>query len=348
VIICIAEDRGSFGASIKLLLLSLAKFSPTYPIHLVFPPATHEFEAWLQRYGSVTFVRNAISSSSGVNIKPDVLLSLFDQGHDEAIWIDSDIIVTQDISPLFGRLDPNTLVITEEALSGRYYDYGGQRAQCWGLSVGRILPFAVNSGIIRATKAHRPLLQRWRELMQSSEYRDAHRLNWANRPWHMFTDQDVLTALLSSIEFSDVPIKTLRRGTDIIQYFGPLGYTVTERLANLLGRGPTFIHSQGPKPWDQNWEKPHRPKLNLDLRKAYLDVSPYTVEALKYRAELSGDESRWMEPHLALSKVLRAAGLWKVPLVGLPLALLWDIYEIPTRISRYVANRRSYGRSNGG
>ncbi len=55
-------------------------------------------------------------------------------------------------------------------------------------------------------------------------------------------DQDVLTALLTSTEFADIPLKMLRRGKDIVQFDGVWGYTTTERLAEFAWRW-TNVHS---------------------------------------------------------------------------------------------------------
>lgn len=331
LIICIAEDRRSFEPSVKLLLLSLARHSPALRVHLIFPPASAEFISWLKSYSNVTLNRTAVLDSSGLNIKPTVMLSLMEAGNNEVVWIDSDIIVLEDISPIFQGLGLSTFVVTEEALSGRYYDYGGERARRWGFAVGRTLPFAVNTGIIRATTAHRALLERWRDLLASSPYREAQRLDWRVRPWHLLTDQDVLTALLSVPEFSGIPIKALKRGKDIIQYFGPRGYTVAERTLNILGYGPKFVHSQGPKPWAHHWEGVRFSRLGEYLRAIYLDLSPYTLAAQKYRSKMDG-EADWMDLHFTLSKIFRLMGFWYLPLVGLPLAIIWDVYEPSKKI----------------
>jgi hypothetical protein len=336
-VICIAEDRASFEPAIKLLIASLARHGSSTPIQLFFPPASDELEAWVTKHEDVRLLRAMPSNSSSFNIKPDIILSLLNRGYDEVIWIDSDIIVINDIRPIFGGMERETFVVTEEALSGRHYDYGGRRAELWGFSVGRKLPFAVNTGVIRVTNFHRPLLERWRDLLDCPKYREAHLANFAERPWHMFTDQDVLTAVLSSSEFSSVPLKILRRGRDIIQYYGPLGYTVLERASTFFGGGPKFVHSQGPKPWDYSWSDITSSSKDF-LWVVYLDVSPYTLAALKYKEELS--DAKWMEPHFGLSKLLRAIGLWYAPLVGLPLAMMWGVKNARWRIHRELFSGR--------
>src|SRR5260370_24407737 len=157
--------------------------------------------------------------------------------------IDSDIIVARNIARLFHKLDPNVLVITEEAMCRARYCPYGLRARLWGLKVGRTNPFVLNTGVIRGTKSHRALLSRWRELLESDQYAKFQYLDWQCRPPHMISDQDVLTALLASQEYANVPLKILERGKDIIQYFGSHGYTISDRLSNLLIGGLTFMHS---------------------------------------------------------------------------------------------------------
>lgn len=46
----------------------------------------------------------------------------------------------------------------------------------------------------------------------------------------MLGDQDVLTALLTSKEFSEIPIHILRKGRQILQFNGIYGYAVAERI----------------------------------------------------------------------------------------------------------------------
>ena len=178
----------------------------------------------------------------------------------------SDIIVTGDVLKALANLDPQTLVLTEEALWTPYGDPDGMRARMWGFKVGRVLPFALNTGVIRVTRQHHRLMVRWRELLESEPYRAAQGRDWHSRPLHMISDQDVLTALLASEEFANVPLRFLLRGKDIVQYFGPYGYTLRERLIHLSGRRPAFIHSQGPKPWlwdEEELQKAERTKLPL-------------------------------------------------------------------------------------
>jgi hypothetical protein len=335
VIACIAEDRASCEISVKLVLLSLSHHCPDLAVELFYPPADSCFMTWLKGFPNVALNKMPIEGSSGFNVKPQVVLELLDRGHKDVIWIDSDIIVTRNIAGLFSDLGASTFVVTEEALGGRHNDYGGERARRWGFQVGRNLPFAVNTAVLRVTEAHRALLECWRRLLSSDAYLEAQRCDWRIRPWHMLTDQDVLTGVLSSREFAQIPIKALVRGRDIIQFFGPHGYTIAERATNIIYGSPPFIHSQGAKPWDHAWKAASIYELKQYLRAVYLDLSPYTLAARQYRKYLSNDTD-WMNSHFRIAKIFRALGFWYAPLVGVPLALIWDIQSLGKGLSKRI------------
>jgi hypothetical protein len=327
MVICIAEDRANCEPSIKLLLMSLMKHCPKLPIRLFFPPAREEFVSWIKQCRQVKLDVDPLPTAYSHNVKPQALLHLMDEGHDDIVWIDSDIIVARDVSHLFQKLASDVLVITEEAMCGTRYDPDGLRARLWGFKVGRTHPFVLNTGVIRGTKSHRALLLRWRELLESDQYAKIQRMDWQSRPPHMISDQDVLTALLASEEYANVPLKILERGKDIIQYFGFHGYTISERLSNVLISSPTFIHSQGPKPWIHNWQRAAPRSIKEKLEMLYLDLSPYTLAACKYRCNFSSNTS-WMQSHSIFSTFLRGLGLWYPPLVGLPVAVAADLFRL--------------------
>ena len=143
-------------------------------------------------------------------------------------------------------------------------------------------------------------------------------------------DQDVLTALLTSTEFADIPLKMLRRGKDIVQFDGVWGYTTTERLRSLLGDGPTFIHCMGTKPWVARWKLERRNDVREYLKMVYLDVSPYTLSSAKFRPDL-GCDTNWMSAHYKLSAILRSLGMQHPALAGLPMAVSLDIARLMKR-----------------
>jgi hypothetical protein len=322
--VCVAETRPSAEVPLKLTLLSLAAHNSDVVIHLCYPAADHRFANWLERVPQVRLTTEPFRGASGWNIKPYALMRLLDEGINEVVWIDSDIIVTGEIRPKFAGIGRDTLVVTEEGLAGMQ-DPDAWRTRAWRFKVGRTLPFAANTGVLRVSREHLPLLQAWRGLLESSEYRAVQQLPWKQRPKHMFGDQDVLTALLASEAFAQIPVHFLRRGRDIIQYFGPFGYTLGERVRTILCGMPTFIHSQAGKPWAVQTTPSADAREWFD--QVYLELSPYTLAARPYRHLLDVD-TFWMEPRRRLCRALRAGALYYPPLVGLPLAIVADAFRV--------------------
>ncbi len=313
------EDRPACETGVRLLIASLCKHSPRIPIVLYFPPASTEFQHWAAQFSNVELRVRPIAQGLGWNVKPLVLLAALDDGHREVIWIDSDIIVTRPVEDLLGSLGPETFAMTEEVLWGRHDDTGAKRARAWRFPIGREMPFALNSCVIRMTDRHRALIERWHDLLNYEEYLNAQRVMLDDRPDHLATDQDVLCALLCSTDYSSVPLRILRRGEAILQIFGLKSYTIAERLQSIRHGVPTFVHSQQFKPWA--YEYPVRGILDY-LHCAYYDTSPYTLIAQRYRDQI-GDE-RWLQPRTTFGRWLRILGFGSVPLIGLPLAVLFD------------------------
>lgn len=327
MIVCITEDRASFEVPVRLLLLSLARNCKDLRVKLFYPAASDALAAWIMSLPHVDLHATAISAAQGWNVKPQALLTLLEAGHDDVVWIDSDIIVTRDFRSEFEALSRQTLVATEEALWGSYSDAEAWRARRWGMSIGRELPFTVNTAVLRVTRSHIPLLREWQRLLECDTYRSAQLLGPDQRPPHMFGDQDVLTALLTSEEFSDIDVKFLRRGSGIIQYFGLSGYTCAERLRNLVWGPPKFIHSQVFKPWVKFRTSRAIENARDLVDSLYLDLSPYTMAAIRYEHELP-EPCRWARPQSKMAALMRAMGFWYAPLVGLPIAALADFVRM--------------------
>jgi hypothetical protein len=297
---------------------------PETAVSLFYPPAQAGFLDWVKNYPQVRLHTAGLKTGCGWNVKPLAVMRLIEDGFEEVIWIDSDVLVNRDVIADFSHLGRDIFVVSEHTLGAKErYDGNALRAVSWGLPVGRILPSALCSGVFRATPEHYHLMERWWELLQTKEYREFQGKDWGQRPFHMLGDQDVLTALLTSKEFSQIPMQVLRRGKDIIQFDGVWGYTVTERIGNLMGDGPGFVHSAAAKPWSERWLV-EPPTLKEYVKKLYLDLSPYTLLARQFRSEL-GCDTEWMEPHYRLSRVLRVLGMGHLALVGLPMALFLDV-----------------------
>jgi hypothetical protein len=343
MVICIAEDRKYCETAIKLLLLSILRHGVDAPVELFYPAADGAFRVWLGRCQNVRLNAEPLPDAGGFNVKPHALLDLLDRGYDEVVWVDSDILIARDFRPIFAGLPVETMVVAEEALYGAHEDPDGMRARNWGFETGRILPFCINSCVLRVTPLHRPLLERWRDLLQTYMYRVYQKYDWGSRPPHMFGDQDVLTALLASREFSDIPVRILLRGPDILQFFGPCGYTVAERAAHLVSGLPPFVHAQVVKPWNSHEVTGGRTggRSRQYFVQLYRDLSPYTIEAGKFSDELEEDCS-WMKPRVPGGTLLRLAGLGYAPLVGLPLAAIADTVRFARNL-RPSAKRTTAG-----
>ena len=151
----------------------------------------------------------------------------------------------------------------------------------------------------------------------------------------MKSDQDVLTALLCSSDFSDIPVKILKRGFDILQCLGLFGFTVAERVRCMIWGLPIFIHALGLKPWLAGTEiisEGAKDRLQRKVENVYIDLSPYTIAAIAIAPTECGT---WVEPRSEFSLVLRKAGFGYAPLVGLPIAVACDFIRFSYKIMRH-------------
>lgn len=326
-VVCVAENRASCEPALRILVASLHHCSPGLPVILFCPNATDSFAGWVARYPQCALNPCSLDGTwTKYDIKPLALLTVLRSGTDQAIWLDSDILIARDIRPLFD-LPPDTIAVTEEALSGGYHDPDGLRARLWGYPVGRVLPFAANTGVVRVTLAHLDLLEAWRACLESPAYREAQERPWFERPLHVQGDQEVFTALLSSERFARLPIRFLRRGRDIIQFFGSSGFTLRERFRTLVAGLPMFVHSQGYRPW---WPAAEAVGVTGRLAQLYNDLSPYTTLARRH-AEALADRT-WLRPRSLAARLLTTR---HPALTGLPVAVLADL----ARWSRLIAAR---------
>jgi len=290
-LICTNDDRPAAQVGIKLLVLSLAEHCPEIDVLVSWPVPDPAFIAWLEAQPRVQVYVEPSYRGKEWNIKPDLLQHCLDLGYQQVIWIDSDVIVARDFRDLLNDASQETVVVAQD-FYWAFYGFSGAavRGKLWGLRPGRSLPWTINTGVLRVTEAHRPLLQAWSTLLACPVYVEAHRRSWYKRPIHLVGDQDVLTALLGSERFSNYPVQLLRRGTDVIYNFGPSGYTPGERINNLSSPEPPFVHCSGPKPW----EAPSRVSL-LGNWKAYyarlgLELADYSRVARRYREHFDDDD----------------------------------------------------------
>ncbi len=327
MIVCVHEDRTDNLIGVKLAVLSLARHCPDLPVIISCPQPPASFRRWVEALPNAQLIVDPKLAGLSWNVKPTILLHCLDDGHRDVVWIDTDILVNQDFRQRLSHLGDETLVVTQECYWGLLQG-GTYRTVAWGLKPGRTLPTTLNTGIVRVTPQHTELLNAWRTMLGHPAYIRAQRLPYGERPLYMFGDQDVLTALLGSAEFSHVPVEMLKRGTDIAQCYGPSGYSPVDRVRSLRQGLPTFVHSMRHKPWQRAlspaavWSSKGSLLKRLYTYYNYLDLelSPYTSIAREYREQI-GEEATWMDMKSTPARLFAALAAGHPTLQEFPLAL---------------------------
>ena len=321
-VFCTYEDRAECLVGAQVLALSLHRHDPGARLILFCPaPLQSRAARQLSNAPNVSIRSDVPERFSGWNIKPSIFLRLLSEGAArELVWIDTDIVVCSSLNALLDGFPRDTLILTEEWPWGRSKGTA-LRTTLWGLQIGRTIRRTINACVVRVTPRHIGLLQRWRELMDSPTYRAAQAADWRERPLHMMSDQDVIGALLGSIEFADCEVGLIRAGRDIAQCFQEDGYSLAQRLGNAIQRRvPALIHAQGPKPW-------------AILREPYLQLSPYAAMARAYVDDLHG-ATDWTEPSARSARLLDRIFRGDPNLRGLPFVM--------KRLPRRMASQLTY------
>jgi len=322
-LVCTYEDRDSAMPGLELLARSLLDHAPDLKL-LCFSPCVGA-SALATQIPNLTIESPDDIAGRGWSAKPDVLLRALELAPD-VLWLDTDVIVIGDLDGLLASAPPGALLVGEE-FHDLQPDGCANRARAWGLSVRRNLDRMVNSGSVRVTRVHRPLLERWRTLLADDRFTEAQRLPVAQRPSHLVGDQDVLAALLVS-EFADVPLHYLRNGTDMLQHCGANGYHVVDRLKVLRGARPAFVHMLGRyKPWSFDKVPDFRRARADYFNLVCFELSPFHQAAARYATHLG--RPGWLERRTRLARLLHRLGGGNVALRGMPLALLaWGAERI--------------------
>lgn len=301
MLVCIYDDRADALDAVKIAVLSVLTHEPDLAVSVGLATASVETEAWFRSRGVALTVGQDFGAR-GWDVKPGLLLSRLSEGAGEVLWWDSDVVASGPFRHLFDAEPAGVLVATEDTYWGQEQG-GDQRTVAWGLTPGRRLSATVNTGLLRVSTAHHALLEAWQDSLRDPRYAAAQRVDMLDRPLHLLGDQEVLTALLGSTRFADVPVHLLRRGVDVAQCFGPAGYRVTERVHGLrTGAGlPPLVHATNPKPWrvlSESRPGMLRSRSLGQARAAYeslhAELSPYTVVARQYGSQLSGADWLWV------------------------------------------------------
>ncbi len=341
LIVCY-ENRPECEDGVRVLVASLKRAIPGARLRLYHNPASPDFADWIGQFPGIEWRPATLPASAGWNVKPHVLTEALDDGHEQALWLDADLLVARDFFPFLAAAPADALIATEEASWGSWDDSEFLRTRGWGLELGRQLPFTANSCVLRVTQAHRGLIAAWQELLSSPVYIAAQAADSSTRPPHMIGDQDVLTALLGANAFKHIELRFMRRGKHILQLFGPLGFTIRERLQIGFGRLPLIIHAQGTKPWKVE-RAAHKRRWYGRLFAIYQDTSAYIMFVEKYLQP--GLRFAWLAPASRAGAVLRRLGFGSIALAGAPIAALFDAVYGPRRMLRRMMGRRRVPRT---
>lgn len=312
--ICLLESRADDAIGAYLTTESIRRYEPDIAVHLncVSPEGA---SARLKDDPMVEFDPNAPEGVESWNCKPHTMIPLLEERGGRVTWIDSDMIISGPISPIFSDLSDDTIVTGVESSNAPTTQGCSVRARGWGFPIGREIPQTLNSSVLSCTEKHLPLLRRWKEILSSDAYRKLQKTPLTERPIHAWSDQDVLCALLASEEFSDIPLRTLELGREMIHVGHSLSYNGRERLANILHRAP-FVHAGAARPWSKYFFAEGGARGLL--RRVNRDLSPYTALALEY-ADLYPQIRQWRDEETLPGKIFRLGSLNNMALAGLPL-----------------------------
>lgn len=318
MIVCTYEDRPSAFVGVKLLLLTLSEHAKNIRADVWLPESEVEVGGWIRQKGHrVRWVPENFGVR-GWSVKPTFLLHYLARGAETVVWLDSDLLLTGDPRFLFQQDPDCVFVATEEPLLSAEPQGSRIRTESAGRAVGRILPRTVNSAVLKVGQEHIALLEEWKKILSSNEYAEAQRRSFPDRPIHLKSDQDVLTAILGSDEFVDVRLRLLRAGREIAHCMDNVGYRVKDRLRNCVGGLPLFVHAQGRKPWDTD-------------RPISSQLSPYCWVAEQYVRDVP-EIVEWVRPRDLSAKFINAIFFGSPNLRGLPLGLVREMEFYVRRI----------------
>jgi hypothetical protein len=291
ILVCLYEDRPRQIPGLKILLLSLNRYCPGWPIRLRFPSIPDSFRSWLRRFSQVILFEEELTSRGSFNVKPSVLADGLIGGATSCLWLDTDVLVNGNLDFLT-KESSESIVVTQDPWE--YENGSTHRAGTWGLNAGRSLPGPLNSSVVRVTQHHEELVSGWQKLLSTRTYLAEQAKPVDSRNRHMLSDQDGLSALLASEKFANIPVVELKHASQILQHHGAGAYGPMQRYSNLIAGMPPLIHAMGTtKPWNM----PEHPTIIRESRayyeRVYLELSPYVHFARQYRNDLE-ERADWL------------------------------------------------------
>lgn len=332
LLVCSYEDRPAALDGLVFMAESLFRVDPAISLHLTVPDAPPAIRAWAQGRPEVTLSTERPDGVSGWDVKPWLLLHELSAGCEEVLWLDADMIVTRPLSSMLAAFPPESLIVAEEW----FLPEPRRLSSLWGLPTARaVVP--VNSCFVRVTQFHRPLLERWLQMTRETRYRDAQMLPMERRPFHLASDQALLTALLGTPEFGGVSLDYIRIGRHIAQCAGSSGYRPQHRILDLFRGLPPLIHCIGRKPWESRNNAGGMRGLMADVA---TDVHPYVLAARRVAKDLNV-QREWLEAQTLPGAVLRRLAFGHPGMAGLPLAIP---HALLTQIKLFCERQRDRSR----
>jgi len=241
------EGRPDGMVGLRLLVASLARFSPDLPIQAFVPTAmvdeVQRSISAIHPFASTT----AFDTEIGWGCKPTVLLQALaaaDDPRTRVVWIDADILACDQVERL-AALPHETLVVAEET-NHHANPRVEERQQALGLTPGPTRVTTLSSCVVGVTNAHRELLKAWEAGVLTDLFASMQGLPWGERL--LPGDQEVLEAVACCGEFRQTPLHVLRNHNQMVQ----ATYTPQTPLDGQRPgqHPPLFIHATGNlKPW---------------------------------------------------------------------------------------------------
>ncbi len=323
VTFCLFEDRPECEIGIRLLAVTLRHHCTGTRTLLFHPNPSERLAAWLQDFPDIELIRQRLPGGGSADIKPHALLASLARGHQQVVWLDTDMMLAGDPRPLFDSLPPEVLGLAEEVRSAPHQGTRF-RTEAWDLPVGRSFPHTLNTCITRVTPCHRPLLEEWARLLVDERYTRHMDRPLSLRPPHAMFDLDVLNALVGAKDWAQIPIQVFRTGHALIHCGGARSFSLRERLGSLFGPCPPILHALAKKPWDLLHPDHIYSGRYWEFRKLMQELSPFVALARRHRHEV-GIPCPWLDTWTWPGRILAWAGLGHFALRGLPVALAGEL-----------------------